>query len=84
MVYKTKGTCSVAIEFDVKDDIITSCQFYGGCMGNTQAVARLVTGRNIDEVIKTLEGIPCGSRGTSCPDQLSRALKLYKLHEAEQ
>jgi len=78
MLYKTKGTCSAAIEFDIKDDIITSCEFIGGCMGNTQGVARLVTGRSVDEVIDTLEGIDCNGKGTSCPDQLAKALKQYK------
>lgn len=82
MLYKTKGTCSAAIEFDVKDDVITNCRFMGGCMGNTQGVAKLVTGRNIDEVIGTLEGIQCGRRGTSCPDQLAQALKQYKAANA--
>lgn len=78
MIYQTSGTCSMAIEFEVEDDKIKSCEFYGGCPGNTQGVARLVTGRNIDDVISMLEGIPCGKRMTSCPDQLAKALKAYK------
>ena len=78
MIYQTSGTCSMAIEFEVEDDKIKSCEFYGGCPGNTQGVARLVTGRNIDDVISMLEGIPCGKRTTSCPDQLAKALKVYK------
>ena len=82
MIYQTSGTCAVAIEFEVENDTIKSCEFYGGCNGNTQGVARLVTGRNIDEVIDTLEGIPCGNRPTSCPDQLARALKAYKQEQA--
>ena len=82
MIYQTSGTCAVAIEFEVENDTIKSCEFYGGCNGNPQGVARLVTGRNIDEVIDTLEGIPCGNRPTSCPDQLARALKAYKQEQA--
>ena len=76
--YKTSNTCSRAILFDVENDIITSCEFVGGCMGNTQGVAKLVLGRPVDEVIGLLDGIQCGFRGTSCPDQLAQALKQYK------
>ena len=79
MIYQTSGTCSMAIEFEVENDKVKSCEFYGGCPGNTEGVARLVTGRNIDDVISMLEGIPCGHRSTSCPDQLAKALKAYKL-----
>ncbi len=73
-----QGTCSRAVDFDVQDGIVTSCQFIGGCDGNTQGVARLVTGRSVDEVIDTLKGIDCGGRGTSCPDQLAQGLMEYK------
>ena len=76
--YKTKGTCSRAIQFEVEDNVITSCRFIGGCMGNTQGVARLVEGMNVDDAIAKLAGIDCGGRGTSCPDQLARALSQYK------
>ena len=76
MKYATSKTCSREIDFEVENNIVTSCEFVGGCMGNTQGVARLV-------VIKTLEGINCGNRGTSCPDQLAQALKAYKAsHQA--
>lgn len=78
MRYTTKGTCSRAINFEVENNIITSCSFEGGCMGNTQGVARLVIGRTVDDVIKTIEGINCGGRGTSCPDQLAKALRAYQ------
>ena len=71
MKYATSRTCSREIDFEVdNNNIVTSCEFIGGCMGNTQGVARLVVGRSVDDVIKTLEGINCGNRGTSCPDQL--------------
>ena len=75
--YITKGTCSQSIEFEVNDDhIITACRFIGGCTGNTQAVARLVLGRKAEDMIGLLEGIQCRN-GTSCPDQLSKALISY-------
>jgi len=78
MRYNTKGVCSTAIDFEVENDIITSVQFTGGCNGNTQGVAALVKGMNIDEAISKLSGIRCGFRPTSCPDQLATALKQYK------
>ena len=73
--YKTSGTCSRLIHIEIEDDIIKSVKFDGGCNGNTQGVAKLCEGRNIREVINTLSGIKCGFRTTSCPDQLSIALK---------
>lgn len=76
--YKTKGTCSTAIQFSVEDSKVKNIKFIGGCMGNTQGVGILANGRDIDEVIMLLEGINCQNRGTSCPDQLARALKQYK------
>ena len=76
--YTTRGTCSRQIEFDVKDDLtLTGVKFIGGCVGNTQGIARLVEGKNIDEVISLLKGIQCRA-GTSCPDQLATALLKYK------
>ena len=84
MRYATSRTCSREIDFEVdNNNIVTSCEFIGGCMGNTQGVARLVVGRSVDDVIKTLQCINCGNRGTSCPDQLAQALKAYKAsHQA--
>ena len=73
--YKTQGTCSKEIHFEVEDGIIKSVKFLGGCPGNTQGVATLCVGRSVTEVVKLLEGIKCGLRPTSCPDQLSKALK---------
>lgn len=73
--YKTVGTCSKEIHFEVIDGVITSVKFLGGCPGNTQGVAALCVGRPVADVIKILEGIKCGPRPTSCPDQLSKALK---------
>lgn len=77
MTYKTKGTCSVAINFDVIDGKVHNVQFVGGCPGNTSGVARLAEGRTVDELINMLSGIPCRA-GTSCPDQLAKALTDYK------
>ena len=76
--YLTKGTCSKQIDINVNDDqIIENVKFTGGCSGNTQGVAALVSGMSVDEAIKRLEGIKCGPRSTSCPDQLALALKEY-------
>lgn len=74
--YTTKGTCSRAIEITVDDNnVITSVKFVGGCSGNTQGVSALVKGMTVEEAISRLEGIKCGPRPTSCPDQLAIALK---------
>jgi uncharacterized protein (TIGR03905 family) len=76
MTYNTSGTCSRQIHFDVIDGVVHNVHFIGGCMGNTLAVAKLVEGRNAKEMIALLKGTPCGNRGTSCPDQLAKALEL--------
>ena len=74
--YQCRGTCSTSIDLEIRDGIITYCKINNGCRGNTQGVAKLVTGRNADDVAAMLQGIPC--RGdTSCPDQLSRAIREY-------
>lgn len=73
--YKTRGVCSRQINFEIEDGIVKEVQFIGGCNGNTQGVAALAKGRKVTEVIEILEGIDCGGRGTSCPDQLAKALK---------
>lgn len=78
MRYKTKGVCSREISFDIENNIIKNVTFIGGCNGNTQGVSRLIEGMDIDEAIRRIEGIDCGGRGTSCPDQLACALKEYK------
>lgn len=75
MEYRTKGVCSQAIRFDIVDNKVTGVQFVGGCSGNTQGVARLVEGMDVNEAITRLEGIHCGPRSSSCPDQLACALK---------
>ena len=78
MKYKTHGVCSREINFEVEDNKLVQVQFVGGCSGNTQGVSRLVEGMDVDEAIRKLEGIQCGYRPTSCPDQLAEALKQYK------
>ena len=76
MEYKTKGVCSMAIQYDIDDEQkVHNVKFIGGCSGNTQGVAKLVEGMPAKEVIARLEGIQCGRRPTSCPDQLATALK---------
>ena len=76
MYYKPFGVCSQLIRVEVEDNTVKSAEFVGGCSGNTQGVARLVTGMNVDEAISRLEGIRCGFKSTSCPDQLAKALRL--------
>lgn len=76
--YKTSGVCSRAIEIEIENDTVVSVEYIGGCNGNTKGVANLVAGMKVDEVISRLESINCNGRGTSCPDQLAKALKQYK------
>ena len=77
MTYQTKGTCSRQILIDIDDatDTINSVEFVGGCNGNTSGISSLVKGMKAEDVINRLQGIQCGNKGTSCPDQLSKALK---------
>ena len=75
--YKTKGVCSSAIEICIEGDVIQSVKYRGGCSGNTQGVAALVAGMTVEEAINRLSGICCGFKSTSCPDQLSLALREY-------
>lgn len=73
--YKTKGTCSQRIIFEIEDDILKNVQFLGGCNGNLKGISSLVEGMPVQEVISRIEGIRCGMKSTSCPDQLATALK---------
>ena len=77
MVYKTKGTCSVEINFDVIDGRLHDVKFTGGCNGNLKGIGALVEGIKPEDVIERLEGTTCGFKPTSCPDQLAQALKQY-------
>jgi len=73
--YTPRGVCSRKISIEITNGIIDSVKFTGGCSGNTQGVAALVSGMKVDEAIKRLEGIDCNGKGTSCPDQLAKALR---------
>ncbi|MBQ6468885.1 MAG: TIGR03905 family TSCPD domain-containing protein [Lachnospiraceae bacterium] len=75
MKYRTKGTCSREIEFDIRDGRVRDVQFVGGCNGNLQGIGRLVEGMEAKECIEKLKGIRCGFKETSCPDQLAKALE---------
>lgn len=75
MIYKTKGTCSTSIDVELKDGVIDSVRFTGGCNGNLQGISALVKGMKPEEAISRLKGIRCGFKPTSCPDQLAHALE---------
>lgn len=74
-VYRTRGTCSRSIEFDLDDGIVRNVKFNGGCSGNSQGIAALVEGMKAEDVIARCKNIMCGMKGTSCPDQLAKALE---------
>ena len=78
MNYKTKGTCSRSIELKIENRKLIDAAFEGGCNGNLKGIVSLCRGMDIDDIIEKLEGITCGFKGTSCPDQLAKALKEYK------
>ena len=73
--YKTRGTCSQKIFFDIENGLVKNVQFLGGCNGNLKGIGALVEGMNVQDVISRVEGIQCGMKSTSCPDQLAQALK---------
>lgn len=75
MIYKTKGTCSTMIDVELKDGVIDSVKFTGGCNGNLQGISALVKGMKPEDAISRLKGIRCGFKPTSCPDQLAHALE---------
>lgn len=79
--YKPKGVCSKLMELDVEDGKIKSLKVTGGCSGNLQGISSLVAGMDVDDAISRLEGIRCGYKSTSCPDQLAQALKEYKAQQ---
>ena len=76
--YKTKGVCSQMISFEIENNKVSKVQFFGGCNGNLKGIAALVEGMDIEEVITRVEGIRCGMKSTSCPDQLAQALRAAK------
>ena len=73
--YRTKGTCSQIIEFDLEDNKVSNLHFHGGCNGNLKGIAALCEGQRAEDIVAKLEGITCGFKKTSCPDQLAKALK---------
>lgn len=75
MEYRPQGVCSQKINFDIVDHKVRNVSFVGGCNGNLQGISRLIEGMDVDEAISRIEGLRCGFKSTSCPDQLSRALK---------
>ena len=78
-IYKTKGTCSSKIKFNIDNYIITDVEFTGGCNGNLQAIAKLIDGLTVDEIERKCSGILCGNKATSCADQLAKAVRCaYK------
>ncbi len=76
--YRPKGVCSQMMEMDIEDNKLKSLKVTGGCSGNLQGIAKLVEGMDIDDVINRLDGVRCGFKSTSCPDQLAQALRHYK------
>lgn len=77
--YKTKGTCSSRITFDLNGDVVTNVKFTGGCNGNLKGISSIVDGMTVEEISKKLDGITCGFKNTSCPDQLAKAVtEAYK------
>ena len=79
-VFTPRGVCSSKIKVDIEDDTIRNVVFIGGCRGNTQGVGKLCVGRKVDEIISLLDGIQCRN-GTSCPDQLAKALRTFKAEQ---
>ena len=75
MEYRPKGVCSQKINFDIVDNKVRNVSFVGGCNGNLQGISRLIEGMDVDEAISRIDGIRCGFKSTSCPDQLAQALK---------
>ena len=75
-VYRTRGVCSSQISFNLDNNIVTDVKFLGGCNGNLKAIAKLIEGMEADKIVSILEGNSCGSRPTSCADQLAQAIKL--------
>ena len=79
--YQPKGVCAKMMQIKIKNNIIEDIEFVGGCNGNLKGIAVLVKGMHINEVIPKLSGLPCGSRPTSCPDQLTKGLSAYLKHK---
>ena len=74
--YSTKGTCSKMIEFDINDNVVTNIKFVGGCPGNLNAIPKLINGWTVEQIEEKLLGNKCANRGTSCTDQLAKAVRI--------
>ncbi len=81
--YRTQGTCARTIDIEIEDGIIKHVEFNGGCAGNTQGIAKIVEGMDARHVVERFEGIRCGFKSTSCPDQLAQAIKLVLAKQGE-
>lgn len=81
--FRPRGVCSQMMDIEIEDNKLVKLKVMGGCSGNLQGISRLVEGMDVDEVISRLDGIRCGFKNTSCPDQLAKALKLYKAEAGE-
>ena len=81
--FRPRGVCSQMMDIEIEDNKLVKLKVMGGCSGNLQGISRLVVGMDVDEVITRLEGIRCGFKSTSCPDQLAQALKMYKAEAGE-
>ena len=80
-IYKPKGVCSTEMRFQLEGDVVSGLEVINGCNGNLKGISALVKGRTVDEVISCLDGIKCGFKQTSCPDQMAQALKAYKAQQ---
>ena len=80
--YRTQNVCSQIIYFDLNDNVVTNIEFYGGCNGNLKAISKLMNGKTVEEIEESLTGITCGSRPTSCTDQLAKAVRAAADHVA--
>ena len=76
-IYKPRGVCSREFIFDIEDDRVKSLEVIGGCNGNLKGIAKLITGMKLEDIISRIEGVKCGFKKTSCPDQIACALKAY-------
>lgn len=77
-IYQTKGVCSREMHFEVEGDIVKSLEVIGGCDGNLNGISRIIQNKSIDEVVDAFKGVRCGTKDTSCPDQIAKALLQYK------
>ncbi len=82
-VYKPKGVCSRQMTFEMENDVIRSVEIVGGCSGNLAGISRILRNKTIDEVLEAFEGVTCGLKPTSCPDQIAQGLKQYKTSKGE-